>query len=250
MASESGLPFKGEPAVLATRTEVPRHGFQGDRTAAKPATLPAGLTIALSREAGSRGASIARRVARKLGWQLYNQELLDTIAHEGEFSAGVTADLAPEAVTWVEENLQRLIDTNRIARQRHVIDLARVILAVAVQGEAVLIGRGAGYILPRATTLHVRVLAPLPDRVAYMSQWLRLTMDEAAEQVRLLDTRRAEFMQAHFHHQPGDIYQYDLLLNSSLLGEELSVALIAQAAHNKPAAHGSAATVDVTEPAG
>jgi cytidylate kinase len=247
MASESGLPLQEEPAPLEARTEAPRHGFQGDRAAAVPAALPAGLTIALSREAGSRGASIARRVARKLGWQVYNQELLDTIAHEGEFSAGVFADLLPEAVTWVEENVQRLADENKVSRQRHSLDLARVILAVAAQGEAVLIGRGAGYILPRATTLHVRIMAPLADRVAYMSQWLRLTLEEAAEQVRVLDARRAEFMQAHFHRQPSDIYQYDLLLNSSLLGEELSVALIAQAARTKRAAAGPSA-FGVAEP--
>ena len=44
--------------------------------------------------------------------------------------------------------------------------------------------------LPPATTLHVRVVAPLADRVAYMSQWLRLTEDEAAEEVRQRDAGR------------------------------------------------------------
>src|SRR5215468_5019122 len=99
--------------------------------------------------------------------------------------SSVIADLTPEATAWVDASVQRLADEQKISRERHALDLARVILAVASQGEAVLIGRGAGYILPRATTLHVRIIAPLPDRVAYMSQWLRLTLDEAAEQVRL-----------------------------------------------------------------
>ena len=48
----------------------------------------------------------------------------------------------------------------------------------------VLIGRGAGFILPRETTLHVRMVAPLQERIAYMSQWLRLPVQEAAEKVR------------------------------------------------------------------
>jgi hypothetical protein len=65
-----------------------------------------------------------------------------------------------------------------------IIDLTRIILALGVQGQAVLIGRGAGCILPRATTLHVRVLAPLQDRIAYVKQWLRLPREAAAEQVR------------------------------------------------------------------
>jgi cytidylate kinase len=102
----------------------------------------------------------------------------------------------------------------------------------------VLIGRGAGCILPRATTLHVRLVAPLEDRVAYMSQWMRLSVEEAAERVRLRDERRAAFVSNHFHRPPGDVYQYDLLLNTSGLGEEVCAELIAQAARARAAALG------------
>jgi cytidylate kinase len=99
----------------------------------------------------------------------------------------------------------------------------------------VLVGRGAGCILPRETTLHVRVVAPEEERIAFMSQWLRLTLAEAAERVRLRDARRAEFVLTHFHRRADDIHQYDLVLNSSLLGEELCSELIAQAARGRAA---------------
>src|SRR5205085_2448038 len=111
----------------------------------------------------------------------------------------------------------------------------RAILALAAQGSVVLIGRGAGLLLPAETTLHVRVIAPVADRIAYISQWLRLTLEEATERVRLRDARRAEFLTTHFHRQPAEPHQYDLLLNSSLLGEEASADLIAHAARSKAA---------------
>jgi cytidylate kinase len=111
-----------------------------------------------------------------------------------------------------------------------------MVLSLGAQGEVILIGRGAGCILPPESTLNVRVVAPLADRIAYMSQWLRLTMEESAEQVQLRDARRAEFISTHFHLQPSDLYQYDLLLNSSRLGEELCAELIVQAAVAKLAA--------------
>jgi len=97
----------------------------------------------------------------------------------------------------------------------------------------VLIGRGTGCILPRETTLHVRIVAPLPQRIAYMSQWLRLTEEEAAERVRERDQRRAEYIATHFHRQASDVHQYDLVLNSSLLGEDVCADLIVQAARAK-----------------
>ncbi len=151
------------------------------------------------------------------------------------------ANLPADAAHWAEEHLQALLRDKQLSTNPSVLDLARIVLALAAQGEAVLLGRGAGYILPRATTLHVRIIAPLEDRIAYMSQWLRLTVEEATEQVRLRDRNRGEFLGTHFHRQPSDAYQYDLLLNSSLLGEELCVDLIAQAARAKLAAlgHGS-----------
>jgi cytidylate kinase len=221
--------------------ESPRHGFQGNRLPAPPPSgVPAGLTVAISREAGARGSTIGRRVGGKLGWQVYDQELLEYIAQEGTFRQDFTEGQPPAAADWVEERLQELLRGEQLSQHPSIINLARVILALGAQGNVVLIGRGAGCILPDATTLHVRIVAPLADRIAYLSQWARLTVEEASERVQLRDRRRAEFLSTHFRHQPNDIYQYDLLLNSSLLGEEMSAELIAQAARAKWAARLSA----------
>jgi cytidylate kinase len=217
--------------------ESPRHGFQGDRAPAPPpAEFPAGLTVAVSREAGSRGGSIGRRVARKLGWQVYDQELLEYISQEGPLHQELLEGLPPAAAAWSGQRLEQLLREQSVSQHPSIVRLTRSILALAAQGSVVLIGRGAGLLLPAETTLHVRVLAPLADRIAYMSQWLRLTVEEATERVRLRDARRAEFLATHFHRQAGDVHQYDLLLNSSLLGEELCAELVAQAARAKMAA--------------
>jgi cytidylate kinase len=97
-------------------------------------------------------------------------------------------------------------------------------------------GRGAGTILPAASTLHVRIIAPLTERINYMSQLERLTSEEAAAQVKARDRNRGNFVETHFHRKPSDIHQYDLLVNSSLLGEDLSAQLIIRAARVKLAA--------------
>jgi cytidylate kinase len=196
---------------------------------------PAGLSIALSREAGARGSTIARGVGRKLGWPVYDQELLEYMAQEAVARQGVIENLPRWATDWAEARLQQLLREQNLSQHPLVVNLARVVLALGAQGEAVLIGRGAGYILPRPTTLHVRVVAPLAERIAYMGQWLRLSEEEAAEKVRLRDERRAEFIATHFHGQPDDVHLYDLVLNSSLLGEDVCAELIAQAARARSA---------------
>jgi cytidylate kinase len=214
--------------------ESPRHGYRGDRC--PPTTqpfLPSGLTITISREAGSRGTSIAQRTGKKLGWQVYSQELLEYIAQEATVRQAILGNLSPAAIHWVEEQLQRVQEEYSIHRHASLVDMARIILALGATGEVILIGRGAGCILPLLSTLHVRLVAQLEDRIAYMSQWLRLTLDEASEQVLLRDQSRAEFLKTHFRRDVNDVYQYDLLLNSTLLGEDLCAELLAQAARAK-----------------
>jgi cytidylate kinase len=211
--------------------ESPRHGFQGDRGATlSPPIIPCALSVALSREAGARGGAIGRRVGQKLGWQVFDQELLEYMAQDGVVRQGVLDNLKPAATEWAEERLQQLLREQNLSQNPSILALARVVLALGAQGEAVMIGRGSGFILPRASTLHVRLVAPLEERIAYMSQWQRLPMEEAAEMVRVRDERRVEFLQTHFHRHGGDVHQYDMLLNTSLLGEEVCAELIVTAA--------------------
>src|SRR5205814_1442199 len=140
-----------------------------------------------------------------------------------------------DAPGWVAERMRQLSQDRQLSSDPSVVNLARTVLAISSQGDVVLLGRGAGCVLPRESALHVRIIAPLNDRVAYMSQWLRLTMQDAAEHVRVRDENRASFIQTHFHRQPSDVYQYDMLLNSSYLGEDQCVDLIVQAARAKQA---------------
>jgi cytidylate kinase len=215
--------------------ETPRHGFRGDLEEAAP-VFPWGLTIAISREAGARGATIAKRAGVKLGWQVYSQDLLEYIAQEGTFRQDVLDNLPVTAGMWVDDRLSSLLKEQDLSPNPSILDLARMVLSLGAQGEVVLLGRGAGCILPARSTLHVRLVAPVVDRVAYMSQWMRLTEEEAAEQVRKRDSRRADFLATHFHRKPNDFYQYDMVLNTSLLGEERCTELIVQAARAKAAA--------------
>ena len=239
-------PLSEDPEISARPGETPRHGFRGQPQAAA-GDVPHAVTIAISREAGARGASIAKRVGHKLGWQVYTQELLEYIAQEGNFRQELADQLAGEAKLWVEEQVQRLLREQNMSRNPSILELARIILALGTQGDVVLLGRGAGCILPMPSTLHVRLVAPLADRIAYMSQWLRLTEEEAAEQVRKRDQGRAEFLNTHFHRNPDAVYQYDMLLNTGLLGEERSTELICQAALGKRQAMMQAAEANADE---
>jgi cytidylate kinase len=111
--------------------------------------------------------------------------------------------------------------------------MLRLLLAVAARGDAVIVGRGAGYLLPAETTLHVRIVAPLEARIAYFAQWLRLTRDEAEEEVRVRDGQRTEYLQSILGRNPADAIGYDIVVNAGRLGVEAAAQFIGWAVRTK-----------------
>src|SRR5262245_58567315 len=132
------LPFPGHE---------PLHGFQGDRAPAAPAPrVPAAVTIALSREAGSRGSTIAKRAGQKLGWQVYDQETLEHTTQEEMIRQEVLGGLTAEQTAWMARHLDTLVREKALNQHPGVLDLARMMLELGSRGEVVLVGRGAGYL--------------------------------------------------------------------------------------------------------
>ncbi len=216
--------------------ESPMHGYRGVLDAPSALDVPAGLTVAISREAGARGTTIGGRAGAKLGWDVYSQEMLEYGAQNPAVHGEMLEKLTPTAREWVDEQLAQMQAERHLSQHPNILDLARIVLSLGAQGNVLLLGRGAGFLLPARSTLHVRLVAPLPDRVAYMSQWLRMTDEEATVEVSKRDHGRAEFLATHFHRKANDVHLYDMLLNTSLLGEELCADLIAAAARGKGAA--------------
>ena len=217
-------------ASPADPTEVndgpPLHGFRGG-----PATLlskPRGLTIALSREAGARGVIVARKVGELLGWQVFDQELLDFLVNDDAARDQLLADVPPGAREWADSQLQRLRAEGRLNVEADTIPMVRLMLTVAARGEAVIVGRGAGFLLPTDSTLHVRIVAPLESRIAYIGETQRLTRTEASIELQSRDDLRAQFIDRTFRRAPTDLYSYDLLLNSTRLGVEACARAIVE----------------------
>lgn len=218
------LPDEAEP-TSPEPPEVPLHGYAGDRGESEAATLPLAPSIAISREAGARGTMIARRIGERCGWLVCDREMLGYTAQDPSAVPSLLAELPLETTRWIDEQMERLHRSGGATLDADDEPIARLILALAAKGEVVFVGRGAGYLLPRDSTLHVQLIAPLDDRVAYLSQLLRLTFAEAQQEVAKRDAQRRDFIRRRFRANDGPT-AFDLILNSSALGSETCVELI------------------------
>ena len=88
-------------------TPPPLHGYRGEPTPT-PLERPRGLTVAISREAGARGGSIAKRVGRLLGWDVFDQEMLGFLAQDENARRDLLAEVPPDAIAWANHRLTKL----------------------------------------------------------------------------------------------------------------------------------------------
>ena len=168
-----------------------------------------------------------------LAWQAFDHDTLDYLAQNDTARAQFLADVPADALAWADAQLARLRRDRALNAEGESLRLVRLVLAVAARGNAVIVGRAAGFLLPPETTLHIRIVAPLEARVAYMAQELRLTRPEAVDEVRARDERRAIFLDRALALDPSDLTAYDAVVNSDRLGVEGAAQFVGWAVRTK-----------------
>ena len=185
------------------------------RSRAVSASTQTAFTIAVAREAGAQGGAVAREVGRRLGWPVYNHELLERIAEEHNLRVSLLESLDEKRQSWLEESMASFSLHARIGETGYVHHLTQTLLSLGAHGNCVIVGRGAAQLLSAASTLRVCLVAPLDDRVAQVMRRRGLSNQEAARLVEATDREHTAFIKDHFFKDPTDPHQYDLVLNVS-----------------------------------
>jgi cytidylate kinase len=194
------------------------------------------LSIALSRQAGSRGAEIARAVGEKLGWSVYDHELLRLIAEEKGVQTRLLEMLDERHMGWLEEMVASFCIGQASHETTYLKALIGLFATLGEAGHCIIVGRGAPHIMPSESTLRVRVIAHRADRIASVVHNQHLSQAEAEKWIDRHDRERQQFVKHYFQKDPLDPQGYDLMLHSSRLGVATCVNLIVQAAHAMEAA--------------
>lgn len=183
-----------------------------------------GPFVAVSREAGSGGAEIGRRLATRLGWTVYDKELVDGVAESLHLSPRFVQLLDEARTDWFREAILELIDSRVIHQEVYVERLSRVMLLAACEGRAVFVGRGAHLLLPPETGLRVRVVASRPFRAARVAELEGLDQHAALRRIDEVDEDRADYLKRGFR-GAGD-EAFDVVLDAERLGFDGAVEVI------------------------
>lgn len=188
--------------------------------------------ITLSMEPGSGGCFIAEKVAERLGFGFFHRDIVQGIAKSAHSSERLISTLERERLSGVEDFISSVIREKYLYPGTYQRHLMKVVSAIAQHGKAVIVGRGANFILPVDKRLSVRIIAPLDDRIRNICRQFKIKEDKARRRVMKREAARRAFVRQTFHVDISDPAHYDMVLNTAKMDIDTAVAAIAGAARH------------------
>lgn len=191
--------------------------------------------ITIARSYGSGGRKMGRLLAKELGYEYYDREILRIASDE----SGISEELFNQ----VDE--RQYLPLFRIAREAYTGEVippdsddfisnenlfryqAKIIRELASTRNCVIVGRCANFILRgRDNVLNVFVTAPVVDCVRRVMETDGLNLEEAEKKIKKIDKRRADYFKYFTGRQWHDAALYDLCLNTGHMSEQKCVDIV------------------------
>jgi len=190
--------------------------------------------VTISRQFGAGGSSVAALVAAELGADFVDKKLIDEVAGRLTLEPSQVEAEAERPRTLLER-LVRSFSTlepgigagwsppypdSLFDPRKAIIQITeQVIREVAVSGNAVIVGRGAGFVLrDRADVFRVFLRAPEAARVKVLMARFGLSEAQARRKMHETDSNRAAYIHQLYGRDWCDPDEYDLVVNTGRIG--------------------------------
>lgn len=178
------------------------------------------IVITISREYGSGGHYVGELLAKRMGINFYDKNLINLISKKSGLSK-----------EYVEENSQKLASFKYIDNNDDRIFIAeeKVIKDLAMKESCVIVGRCADYILKdNKDTIKVFLYSSSQDKVKRAVKYYNLEEDKALKEINKINSERAKHYKYYTNRDWYDFANYDIALNVDYLGVEKTAELLEQ----------------------
>jgi cytidylate kinase len=192
--------------------------------------------ITISRQSGAGALTVANLIAQQLNpyyqgdpprpWTVFDRNLAQRILEDHQLSTSMEQYIPEDAKLPLTDALESVLGLHPSfwELRQHTVETIR---RLATQGNVILVGRGASAITAQFPhVIHVRLIAPLPDRVRNFADYHQLPQEKAARLVRETDERRRRYVRTYFDTDSEDPTNYDLTINTGRSGFEQAARMI------------------------
>ncbi len=185
--------------------------------------------VTVSREPGSGGRLVAAKLADKLGIDIFHQEVINEIAKSADVSEKLLETLDERGLSILEDWISSLVYDRHLWPDEYLQHLLNVIGTIGEHGRAVIVGRGANFVLPPEKRFSVRVVASQSWRIQNVSKEFDISPADAKRRVLRTESDRRAFIRKYFNADIADPTNYDLIINAATLNVDDAVNVISSA---------------------
>ena len=205
------------------------------------------FVITISRELGSGGRTVGRKLAEQLGVRYSDKELIRALMDKFNLTDSGIEKLKGEKKSWLADFIQlvapvpkvgMLIDTDSRYVQEFRADLTtddvfkaetESLREIAAEGPCVIAGRSGFFVLEgHPDKVDVFITASREKRIARVMRKQQLDREAAEAVIGRVDETRENYVRRYTGKSRYDARNYDLVINMDGLSEDEAVALILQ----------------------
>ncbi len=181
--------------------------------------------ITISREMGAGGRPVATLLAKKLGrpWKIYHKDMIERISKEAKLQDNLIKEIDESQRSTIEEIIYDLFGRKYVTLSIYYKHLVKIITMIGKRGHAIIIGRGANFLIPNA--LKIRIIADREQRIEWEMKFEKISRREAVRRIANSYKKRKAFIKSLFGKDIEDPHHYDLVIRTS---KDLSVRRAAE----------------------
>ena len=195
--------------------------------------------ITIGRQYGSGGKELGQMLAQKLGIEFYDEELVTMAAEKNNMHQDILKAVDEKATKSLLYTLVTGSDLRFMGSPMHYempindklfITQSEIIKGLADKSSCVIVGRCADYVLrdSKHDCIHLFVYGDMDKRIERISKKYDLSSDKAKEKIQKIEKTRRAYYNYYSNREWGNVKNYDLCVNTSLMGLEKTADLLCE----------------------
>lgn len=182
--------------------------------------------ITISRSFGALGDSMGRELAERNGFAVWDRDLVQAVAQASGGDVRIMESLDERRRHAIDDAVRGFLRGLDHTNTQYFRALVRVIRTISEHGSAIIVGRGANYLVSQNRAFRVRVTASAAWLVERFAARSGMSLHEAKDHVKRMDDERRDFVTHYFRRDISDPTDYDLVLNAESFPVSSMVGII------------------------